>query len=173
MPRTLGKRRSIPSAVHFNYIIGRLGRFPMMSEAFIAKFTYSFFCLRELRHFFCVAVRLCCYPVVSVYRHLFIIEATQHVQSAVLAEQVLSPLWLVRTARRTNSLQARVNGCKPAWSAIYPIRNGYLWIINFFCCFWVDYKQRRQASKNYTKRGLSLRSRICHRSGESSNEKEG
>jgi hypothetical protein len=31
----------------------------------------------------------CCYPVVSVYWHVFIIEATQHVQSAVLPEQVL------------------------------------------------------------------------------------
>jgi hypothetical protein len=45
MPRTLEKRRSVPSAVHFNYIIGRLGHFLMMSETFIAKFTYSFFCL--------------------------------------------------------------------------------------------------------------------------------
>jgi len=68
MPRTLEKRRSIPSAVHFNYIKGRLGRFPMMSEAFIAKFTYSFFCLRELRHFFCVAggLRLCLFIDISL-----------------------------------------------------------------------------------------------------------
>jgi len=42
MPHTLEKRRSVPSAVHFNYIIGRLGRFLVMSEDFIAKFTYSF-----------------------------------------------------------------------------------------------------------------------------------
>jgi len=106
-----------------------------MSKAFIAKFTHSFFCLREIRHF------LYCYPVVSVYRHLFIIEATQHVQSAVLAEQVLPPLRLVRTARRTNNLQARMNGCKPACSTIYPIRNGYLWIIKFSCCYWVAYRR--------------------------------
>jgi hypothetical protein len=59
------------------------GRFQMMWEAFIARLPYSFVCLREIRHFLCI------YPVVSVYRHVFIIEATQNVQSAVLPEQVL------------------------------------------------------------------------------------
>jgi hypothetical protein len=117
MPRTLEKRRSVPSAVHVNYILERLGRFLMMSEAFMEKFTHSFFCPREMRHF------LCCYSVLSVNRHVFIIEPTQHVQSSVLAGEVVHPLRLVRTARRTNSLEACVNGCKPACSTIYPIRN--------------------------------------------------
>ena len=115
----------------------------------------------------------CRYPIVSVYWHVFIIEATQHVQSAVLAEQVLPVLWLVRTARRTNSLQARVNGYKLACSTMYPIRNKYAWVRKNFLPLLVSLQQRRQASKSYIKRGLSLRSRICHRSGESSNEKEG
>jgi len=71
--------------------------------------------------------------LVLSYRHVFIIEATQHVQSAELPVQVLPLLWLVRTARRTNSLQARGNGYKPACSAIYRIRNRYSWIRKFSC----------------------------------------
>jgi len=38
----------------------------MKKEAFIAKFTYSFFCLREIRHFFvllsgCICLSTCLY----------------------------------------------------------------------------------------------------------------
>ena len=40
----------------------------------------------------------CRYPVVSVYLHVLIIGATQHVQSAVFAERALPPLRLLRTA---------------------------------------------------------------------------
>jgi len=69
----------------------------------------------------------CHYLIVSVYRHVFISTATQYLQSAVLAEQVLPPLRLERTALRTlYNFQACANGYKPACSTNYPIRNGYV-----------------------------------------------
>jgi len=53
----------------------------MMSETFIAKFPYIFFCPREISDYFGVASRL------YLFIHVIIIGATKHVQSAVLASQ--------------------------------------------------------------------------------------
>jgi len=69
---------------------------------------------------FGVGIRLCLFIDMSL-------SSEQKTRAKCCASRVLPALRLVRTARSTPySCQASMNGCKPACSTNYPIRNGYI-----------------------------------------------